>query len=65
MQAKIIVALELRSYSGAIGGVIRKLKPHLQVTIVESDALASEVKRLVLELALCSQHKPAGEGGPI
>jgi hypothetical protein len=38
-QVKIVVDLEPRSYSGAIGGVIRELKPHLQMRIVESDTL--------------------------
>jgi hypothetical protein len=64
-QVKIVGDLEPRSYSGAIGDATRELKPHLQVTIVESNELAPEVERLAPELVLCSQHKPDREGGPV
>jgi hypothetical protein len=63
-QVKIVVDLEPRSYSGAIGGATRELKPHLQVTIVEPDELASEVERLAPELCFVASTSPIAKAGP-
>lgn len=54
----ILVALKPRLYSEAIGNVIRHCRPHLEVKIVEQDALDSAVARLDPKLVLCSQDGP-------
>lgn len=54
----ILIALEPLLYSEAIGDAIRERKPHLDVEIVEPDALGPEVARLVPKLVLCSQAGP-------
>lgn len=60
---RILVALEPRTYREAIGSVIRELRPHLEVMIVEPDAICSEVARLGPGIVLCSQRKPTSATG--
>lgn len=55
---RILIALKPYSYSGAIGGAIRELRPNLEVIIVEPDELISVVERLSPEIVLCSQREP-------
>ena len=48
------MAIEPRSYREVIGEAIQGLRPHLEVAIVEPDALEPEIARLDPELVICS-----------
>lgn len=58
----ILVALEPRLFSEAIGDAIQNLRPNLEVEVVEPDDLASEVERQNPPLVLCGGPEP--EDGP-
>ena len=62
----ILVAIQPRLYASAIGSVIRRLRPWLDLRVVEPDDLAAEVRRLGPRLVLCSQPRgcPGRDGDP-
>lgn len=51
----ILVAVEPRAYASAIGVAIGRLRPGLDVRVVEPEDLAAEVLRLRPYLVFCSQ----------
>ena len=53
---RILMAIEPRSYREVIGEAIRGLRPHLEVVIVEPDALDPE-------LVICSRPSIAAANG--
>ena len=57
------MAIEPRSYREVIGEAIRGLRPHLEVVIVEPDALEPEMARLDPELVICSRPSIAAANG--
>lgn len=61
----ILVAVEPRVYAGAIGAAIGRLRPGLDLRVVEPDDLAAEVPRLRPALVLCSRTsgREGREGG--
>jgi hypothetical protein len=62
---RVVVAVEPHAYRMAIGSAIEALRPHLEITVVESDELRAEVARADTVLVISSQPKPAtSEGGP-
>lgn len=54
-QLVLLVSLEPRAYSEAIGCTIEALRPQLRVKVVQSEILCSEVERLTPEIVLCSE----------
>ena len=60
---RVLMAIEPRSYREVIGEAIRGLRPHLEVVIVEPDALEPEMARLDPELVICSQPSIAAANG--
>ena len=60
---RILMAIEPRSYREGIGEAIRGLRPHLEVAIVEPDALEPEIARLDPELVICSRPRIAVANG--
>ena len=54
-QLRVLIATEPRLYRETIGRTIQDLRPHLEVTVVEPDALVAEVRRLAPRLIICSQ----------
>lgn len=54
----VLVAIQPRLYAGAIGEVIGRMRPGLDLRVVEPDVLAAEVLRLGPRLVLCSQPRP-------
>lgn len=59
MQVRAIVAIDPRAYREVIGSAIQRLRPYLEVTVVEPDLLESEAARTGPKLVLSSQRKPA------
>ncbi len=57
------MAIEPRSYREVIGEAIRGLRPHLEVVIVEPDALEPEMARLDPDLVICSRPSVAATNG--
>src|SRR3712207_3651958 len=51
----VLVALEPRTYSETIGGVMKALRPNLVVEIIEPEARGAALMLLDPELVLCSQ----------
>ena len=60
---RVLMVIEPRSYREVIGEAIRGLRPHLEVVIVEPDALEPEMERLDPELVICSQPSIAAANG--
>src|SRR3712207_3738306 len=60
---RVLMAIEPRSYREVIGEAIRGLRPHLEVVIVEPEALEPEMARLDPELVICSQPSIAAANG--
>ncbi len=60
---RVLMAIEPRSYREVIGEAIRGLRPHVEVAIVEPDALEPEMARLVPELVICSRPNVAASNG--
>ena len=62
----VLVAVEPRLYASALGRAIGKLRPGLELRVVEPDDLEAEVPRLDPSLVLCSQPRgrPCRGGGP-
>jgi hypothetical protein len=54
-QRVILIALEQRLYSEALGAAIRDYRPRSNVKIVDPGALGPAVGRLVPDLVLCDQ----------
>lgn len=52
---KVLIAIEPRSYREAIGEVLRALRPHLIVTIVEPEDLSVELGRFGPELVFANR----------
>lgn len=52
---QVIVAIEPRSYREAIGEVIRALRPHIEVIILEPNTLGAGVRRLEPELVFANR----------
>lgn len=61
-----LVAVEPRAYASAIGEAIGRLRPGLDVRVVEPGDLAAEVLRLRPFLVFCSQarERSGRDGGP-
>ena len=60
----VLVAVEPRAYAGAIGAAIGRLRPRLDVRVVEPAALVAEVSRLEPLVVLCSQPRATAVGDP-
>ena len=60
---RVLMAIEPRSYREVIGEAIRGLRPHLEVVIVEPDALEPEMARLDPELVICSRPSIVATNG--
>jgi hypothetical protein len=56
---RILVAFEesYRVYQDAIAGTIQALRPHVEVSVCELDALEAEVARLDPDLVICTRPK--------
>jgi hypothetical protein len=54
-ELRVLLANEPRSYRESIAAVFRKLRPGLQVKVVEPEALESNVVRFVPDVAICSR----------
>jgi hypothetical protein len=52
---KVLISIEPRAYRDAIGGALQDLRPHLEVAIVEPEALQEEILRFGPELVFASQ----------
>jgi hypothetical protein len=52
---QVLVANEPCAYREAITGVLRELRPHIEVNTVEPDGLDGEVARLRPHLVVCSR----------
>ncbi|QIN81970.1 hypothetical protein GBA63_04410 [Rubrobacter tropicus] len=63
----VLVAVEPRLYASAIGTAIGRLRPRLDLRVVDPDDLAAEVRRLGPRLVLCSQpyRRSGRDGGPV
>ncbi len=60
-----MVAVEPRAYRGAIGEVMRALRPRLEVAVAEPGELGRRIERQGTDLVLCGQRKPGKcEDGP-
>ncbi len=55
---QVLVAIEPRIYREAIGESIRDLRPHVEVFILDPDALLAGVGRLDPELVLADRPDP-------
>ena len=60
---RVLMAIEPRSYREVIGEAIQGLRPHLEVTIIEPDALEPEMARLDPGLVICSRPNTATTNG--
>ena len=60
---RVLMAIEPRSYREVIGEAIQGLRPHLEVTIIEPDALEPEMARLDPGLVICSRPSTAPANG--
>ena len=60
---RVLMAIEPRSYREVIGTAIRGLRPHLEVAIVEPDALELEVAHLDPGLVICSRPNTVTANG--
>lgn len=63
---RILIAIEPRSYGQVVGNALRKLRPHLEVVVVEPEELVPEAERLCPELLfshLRYSEMPAGSVG--
>lgn len=62
-----LVAVEPRAYASVIGAVVGRLRPGLDVRVVEPEDLPTEVLRLSPFLVLCSQarERAGRDGGPV
>ncbi len=60
---RVLMSIEPRSYREVIGEAIRGLRPHLEVAIVEPDALEPEMARLDPELVIFSRPSIAATNG--
>jgi len=60
---RVLMAIEPRSYREVIGAAIRGLRPHLEVVIVDPDALEPEMARLDPELVVCNRPIIAATSG--
>ena len=61
---RVLVAIEPRSYGQVIGNAIQKLRPRLEVVVVEPEDLVAEAERLRPELLfshLRGSEMPFGE----
>jgi hypothetical protein len=52
---RVLLANEPRSYRESIAAVFRRLRPGLQVKVVEPEALETNVARFVPDVAICSR----------
>jgi hypothetical protein len=57
LRPAVLVAIEPRSYSEAIGRALEVLRPGLAVRVVEPADLVAEVSRLDPDLVVCSQPR--------
>ena len=55
----MLLANELRSYREAIAGVIRELRPDVEVAETEQAALDRELRRGAPQLVICSRATPS------
>ena len=60
---RVLMAIEPRSYREVIGEAIQGLRPHLEVVIVEPDALEQEMARLDPGLVICSRPEITSANG--
>lgn len=62
---RILVAFEsdYRAYRGAIARVIRRLRPHVEVTVASLETLGEDVERLDPHLVICSRPNTVDPGG--
>lgn len=62
----VLVAVEPRAYGSAFGEAVGRLRPGLDLRVVEPEDLAVEVLRLRPSLVLCSQprERPGHDDGP-
>ena len=60
---RVLMAIEPRSYREVIGEAIRGLRPHLEVVIVEPDALEQEMAHLDPGLVVCSRPEITSANG--
>ncbi len=51
----VLLANEPRAYREAIAGVLRELRPHIEVDAVGPDGVVDEVARLRPQMVVCSQ----------
>jgi hypothetical protein len=58
---RVLVAFEAdyRIYQNAIAGILRELRPHLEVAEAVLGGLKEEVARLVPDLVICDQPRNA------
>lgn len=61
---RILVANEPCAYREAITGVLRELRPHIEVNVAEPDGLDGEVARLRPHLVVCSRITVAVQALP-
>ena len=55
---KVLIAIEPRSYGQVIGNAIEKLRPHLEVVVVEPEDLVPEVEQVRPELLFSHLQGP-------
>ena len=55
---RILIAIEPRSYGQVIGNAVEKLRPHLEVVVVEPEYLVSEVERVYPDLLFSHLRGP-------
>ena len=61
----VLVALEPRSYSQAIGQAVSELRPGLGVAVVEPEDLPAEMEKRLPALVLCGEPRPEGLGAAV
>ena len=59
----VLVAIEPRIYREAIGETIRDLRPHVEVSVLDPQALLAGVGRLDPELVLAGRPDPCAPPG--
>jgi hypothetical protein len=60
---KVLVAMELRSYTEVIAHAIQTLRPHLQVMVSEPGVLSPKVAHLAPDLVVCGQRDTLASDG--
>ena len=60
----VVFAIEPRSYRQVMGEVLRSMRPHLEVVVLEPGTLEAAVVRLEPDLVFADRPPSSSSGGP-